>query len=126
MISKINTVQSSWEATAYHDWEEYSIEDVLKRLGGIKSRIHWRPKRQLSVSEETQRLANQLPDSFDWRNVKGRNFVSPVRNQGACGSCYAFASMAMLEARYRIMTNGTEQLVFSPQDIVECSEYAQG
>lgn len=127
MIHKINTVQSSWKATAYNDWEQYTIEQVMKRLGGIRSRIHWRPRNLGSeVSEETQRLANQLPDSFDWRNVNGRNFVSPVRDQGGCGSCYAFASMAMLEARYRIMTNGTEQLVFSPQDIVECSEYAQG
>ena len=45
---------------------------------------------------------------------------------GTCGSCYAFASMAMNEARVRIMTNNSQQPVFSPQDIVECSEYSQG
>ena len=44
----------------------------------------------------------------------------------SCGSCYAFASMAMNEARVRIMTNNTKQPVFSPQDIVDCSEYSQG
>jgi len=52
--------------------------------------------------------------------------VSPIRNQGACGSCYSFASMAMLEARLRIYTNNTNQDVFAPQDIVSCSEYSQG
>ena len=44
----------------------------------------------------------------------------------SCGSCYSFASMAMNEARIRIMTNNTQTPVFSPQDIVECSEYSQG
>ena len=34
--------------------------------------------------------------------------------------------MAMNEARVRIMTNNTKQPVFSPQDIVDCSEYSQG
>ena len=44
----------------------------------------------------------------------------------SCGSCYAFASVGMLESRWRIMTNNTIQHVFSPQDIVECSQYSQG
>lgn len=43
-----------------------------------------------------------------------------------CGSCYAFGSLAMNEARIRIMTNGTMTPVLSTQDIVECSEYSQG
>jgi hypothetical protein len=38
----------------------------------------------------------------------------------------AFGSLAMNEARIRIMTNGTMTPVFSTQDIVECSEYSQG
>ena len=46
--------------------------------------------------------------------------------QGECGSCYAFAAMAMLEARIRIATNNTQKPVFAPQEIVSCSEYAQG
>ena len=34
--------------------------------------------------------------------------------------------MGMLEARVRLITNNTLQPVFSPQDVVSCSEYAQG
>ena len=43
-----------------------------------------------------------------------------------CGSCYAFSSMAMHEARMRVMTNMSENPVFSTQDIVECCQYSQG
>jgi C1A family cysteine protease len=43
-----------------------------------------------------------LPASFDLRNVSGQNYVSGIRDQGACGSCVAFASVAGMEgtARY--------------------------
>lgn len=44
----------------------------------------------------------------------------------SCGSCYAFASMGMLEARIRILTNNTQKPVFSPQQVVSCSQYSQG
>lgn len=29
-----------------------------------------------------------IPKAFDWRNVNGQDFVSPIRSQGQCGSCY--------------------------------------
>ena len=83
---------------------------------------------RLSVVEQTlaQHHVGDLPKSIDWTNFEGRNFVSPVRNQGSCGSCYAFASMALVEARIRIASNLTNQVILSTQDPVSCSEYAQG
>lgn len=37
-----------------------------------------------------------LPSSHDWRDFK--NVVSPVKDQGHCGSCWAFSSTAVLES----------------------------
>lgn len=46
--------------------------------------------------------ADALPSQFDWRNVGGNNFVSPIRNQGACGACYAFSAVGNFESKVMI------------------------
>lgn len=53
-------------------------------------------------------------------------FLLLFLSQAQCGSCYSFATMGMLEARVRIQTNNTQQPVFSPQQVVSCSQYSQG
>lgn len=45
------------------------------------------------------------PPKVDWRNARGGNRVSEVRNQAACGSCVAFAICATAESRLSILKN---------------------
>lgn len=40
--------------------------------------------------------------ALDWRNVNGRDYTTPVRNQGLAGTCWAFAAVAALEAKLEI------------------------
>ena len=44
-------------------------------------------------------MTMDIPPSLDWRSLNGSNFVTPVRNQGKCGSCWAFATTAALESQ---------------------------
>ena len=122
-VKAINTVQKSWTATAYKEYEKMSLRDLIRR-SGHSQRIP-RPKPAPMTDEIQQQILN-LPESWDWRNVQGVNYVSPVRNQESCGSCYSFASMGMLEARIRILTNNSQTPILSPQEVVSCSPYAQG
>lgn len=124
-IDAINSVQSHWKAQAYSDHEAYSLLELQYRAGGPASRIPVRV-RPAPVTSDLAKMAAALPQHWDWRNVNGVNFVSPVRNQASCGSCYSFATMGMLEARIRVLTNNSQTPTFSPQQIVSCSEYSQG
>lgn len=60
-----------------------------------------------------------VPGSFDWRNVEGHNYVTPVKDQKACGACWAFAVTAAVESQYMIATGSSIDL--SEQTVVSCS-----
>uniref|UniRef100_A0A3Q3EJA6 Dipeptidyl peptidase 1 n=1 Tax=Labrus bergylta TaxID=56723 RepID=A0A3Q3EJA6_9LABR len=124
-IDSISSAQKSWRAVAYPENEMYTLQEMHNRAGGPASQIPMRV-RPRPVTAEVAKMAAALPERWDWRNVSGVNFVSPVRNQASCGSCYSFAFMGMLEARVRILTNNSESPILSPQQVVSCSEYSQG
>jgi predicted outer membrane repeat protein len=59
----------------------------------------------------------KLPASLDWRKLDG---CSPVKNQGGCGSCWAFAAMGVVESQYLIQSYKTLDL--SEQWLVSCTD----
>ncbi|KAN0009255.1 hypothetical protein ACTFIU_006530 [Dictyostelium citrinum] len=62
------------------------------------------------------------PNSIDWRLY---NKVNLVKNQGSCGSCYAFSAVAALESHYAIRNN--RMIDLSEQNLVDCTvKYGNG
>lgn len=58
---------------------------------------------------------------FDWRNRHGQNWVTPVKNQGQCGSCWAFAAAGATELMVNLYYNSLINLNLSEQELVSCS-----
>lgn len=56
------------------------------------------------------------PKSMDWVE---KGLVGPVENQGACGSCWAFSTKAIVEAVLRKKHHN--KALVSPQQLVDCS-----
>ena len=66
--------------------------------------------------------AKQIPSSFDWRTNSNHSYIGPIRDQGGCGSCYAFAANAAAEGTYNWATGNYDGncVDFSESFIIWC------
>lgn len=74
---------------------DFTAEEKSARLG-----LKGMPLPEKATGEFKASGKLSLPTSVDWRSAG--NFVNPVKDQGQCGSCWAFASTAVMESRHAI------------------------
>lgn len=85
------------------------------RLGLLKPQA---PDTEAAAPSASSDLTAAAPTSFDWRDNNGNNYVTGIRNQGNCGSCWAFATTAALESNVLISSGTLADL--SEQVLVSC------
>jgi hypothetical protein len=96
----------NWQA-AENELTAMADEDRRRYLGLVvtpEERARLVAECQTRAAVERQTLATRFaaPASFDWRSVNGANYVTPVKNQGNCGSCVSFGTCAVIESAVRI------------------------
>lgn len=66
--------------------------------------------------------AKRYPPEIDWRDYNGKDFTTPVKDQGSCGSCWAFGCLGTLEALINIAASSENPLLnLSEQELLSCS-----
>lgn len=106
-------------------WDFY--QDKKLGVGGVFSNV------EKAKTESSEKLAeffleevivgdNFSASSFDWRDNNG-NWITQIRDQGRCGSCWAFSAVGVVESRINInLNNENYDLDLSEQDLVSCSD----
>lgn len=89
-----------------------ALKTEIDKLCGTYLPLDWEENTEFHYIQSKK----DLPSSYDWRDFNG---VTPVKNQGGCGSCWAFAAVGALESQIAIKDNFIEDL--SEQEMVSCN-----
>lgn len=117
MIDYINTeAHTTWKAGV--NFEGVSVEHV-KQLCGVVKGI-----REVLLPVRTHKIdPASLPDSFDARTQwPDCPTIKEVRDQGSCGSCWAFGAVEAMSDRVCIASHGTENAHISAEDLLTCCD----
>ena len=134
LANRVNTSQDQWRASPYPFIIITDVTHLLRRLGAA---IDPDPTGSATSLRNTgsgglgdifnlgRRLQSaNYPASLDLRTVyPACSTIKFIREQGQCGSCWAFSSMNSISDRYCIANynRGSPPLrTFSPQDVLEC------
>ena len=102
---------ASWKRGINHmsDWSDSEHAALRGRLPST-----W-AIRAAHLNLPSTRAPVGIPPAFDWRT---KGVVTPVKDQGHCGSCWAFAATATIESHLAVNTGVLAEL--SPQQLVSC------
>jgi len=112
-------------ANLTHTWKQ-SLNQFSDRTAAEFRNSHgflpsWASQQGLRVERSPHVPADfqlgDLPKSVDWRT---KGIVTKIKNQGMCGSCYAFSSTESIESY--VALNSSVLLELSPQQLVSCSK----
>ncbi|XP_055811787.1 cysteine protease XCP1-like [Solanum dulcamara] len=111
-----NMISNYW--LGLNEFADLSHDEFKKMYLGLK--VH--QNEMTSNDEFIYRDFVDLPKSVDWRK---KGAVTDVKNQGSCGSCWAFSTVAAVEGINQIKTGNLTSL--SEQELIDCdTKYNSG
>ena len=100
------------EENPFRNWTD---DELRSLLGDI-------PEERRADKKKIEYITDkEVPENFDSRE-QWPDCVQPIRDQGSCGSCWAFAATTTFAWRLCITTQGEKNFMLSPQDLVSCDE----
>ncbi|KAK9880799.1 hypothetical protein WA026_013127 [Henosepilachna vigintioctopunctata] len=112
-IHKLNKIDTTWKAG--RNFAINTPPSYLKSLLGVEAGF------ETTLPVGNTLLVDDLPEEFDarqkWPECKSLNVV---RDQSACGSCWAFAAVEAMSDRICIHSNATLQVSLSANDLLTC------
>eukprot|EP01130_Rhizamoeba_saxonica_P019074 TRINITY_DN9784_c0_g1_i1.p1 TRINITY_DN9784_c0_g1~~TRINITY_DN9784_c0_g1_i1.p1 ORF type:complete len:366 (+),score=91.99 TRINITY_DN9784_c0_g1_i1:34-1131(+) len=117
-IREHNAKDTTWKLGVNHLTDRFESE--LNQIKGINKAMLYKSKLDTSKVLNTKVSAQELqslPTAVDWRE---KGIITAVKDQGGCGSCWAFSAAETIESHAALNLNQFHQL--SEQNILDCTE----
>lgn len=116
-IQSINNMNTTWKAGRnFHEDIDF---EYIKTLMGVHPdhTSHRLPQLITSTGDEISDLPEEFDSRVQWPNCPT---IREIRDQGSCGSCWAFGAVEAMSDRICINSNGTENAHLSADNLVAC------
>jgi len=126
-IAEANARSGASFEVAHSAFSDMTEEEIALRFSRVPQENSTQPNQR-----ERELTEGSHPASVDWRNVSGRSYITPVKDQQSCAASWAFATIGAAEARFAIdyasgemseavagtVDNGL--MTFSEQQLLDC------
>ncbi|CAG2107781.1 unnamed protein product [Medioppia subpectinata] len=114
MVDYINNLGTTWRAEKQFD-DSYSL-DYIKGLMGVPA-LTGRAFGSTPAYDPELEIPNTFDARTQWPTCAS---IKEVRDQGSCGSCWAFATVEAISDRICIASQGKQQVEVSAENLVAC------
>ena len=111
-IAEINESNEHGHVAGHNKFSDWT-EEEFKSIMGLKT-----PTEMPNMEKYVPEINGDLPASLDWR-TEGK--VSAVKDQGQCGSCWAFSTTGAIESAWAIAFPDEDMVSLSEQQLVDCA-----
>ena len=116
-VNKFNSAQNKWIAGHNSRFENTTYDSFTKTLGALRSGRNYMKSKKYNSDDFV------IPKSFDARTEWGFcSSISTIRDQGSCGSCWAFGAAEAMTDRVCVATRGVHTPILSVEELVSCCD----